>query len=320
MTALQQIQEHSGSAGQSPVIEIRNVYKHIGKKTIVRNVSFDVYPGEIFGLLGPNGAGKTTLIRMLVGLMSISDGSIKVDGHDVRRAPDKALRSIGAIVENPEMYKFMSGYKNLLHFAKLVPGNPIDRYRILDVVSMVGLDNRIHDKVKTYSLGMRQRLGVAQALIHKPKVLILDEPTNGLDPAGIRELRDQLKTLAGEEGIAVIVSSHLLSEMELMCDRVGVIQQGALIGIQQVTEDNTPEHAVPILFQVDSQEAARKVIALAFDGLAVDSDPLGILVTTSAGCIADINAKLVAGGVRVSGISIQAKSLEDKFMEMTRRP
>ncbi|MFC3771394.1 ABC transporter ATP-binding protein [Paenibacillus sp. GCM10012303] len=320
MTALQQIREHSGAAGQSPVIEIRNVYKHIGKKTIVRNVSFDVYPGEIFGLLGPNGAGKTTLIRMLVGLMSISDGSMKVDGHDVRRTPDKALRSIGAIVENPEMYKFMSGYKNLLHFAKLVPGNGIDRYRILDVVSMVGLDNRIHDKVKTYSLGMRQRLGVAQALMHKPKVLILDEPTNGLDPAGIRELRDQLKTLAREEGIAVIVSSHLLSEMELMCDRVGVIQQGVLIGIQQVTEENTPEHAVPILFQVDSQEAARKVIALAFDGLVVDSDPLGILVTTSAGCIADINAKLVAGGVRVSGISIQAKSLEDKFMEMTGRP
>lgn len=317
MTAMQAAREDAGYAAQTPVIEIRNVYKHIGKKTIVRNVSFDVYPGEIFGLLGPNGAGKTTLIRMLVGLMSISDGSMKVGGHDVRREPEKALRCIGAIVENPEMYKFMSGYKNLLHFAKLVPG--VDRYRVLDVVSMVGLDNRIHDKVKTYSLGMRQRLGVAQALMHKPKVLILDEPTNGLDPAGIRELRDQLKSLAREEGIAVIVSSHLLAEMELMCDRVGVIQQGTLVGIQQVQEEKSNDHAVTILFQVDSREGARKEIAIAFDGLAAEDDPQGIIVKTSASCIADINAKLVAGGIRVSGISIQAKSLEDKFMEMTRR-
>ncbi len=173
------------------------------------------------GLLGPNGAGKTTMIRMMVGLIPPTAGEVYIGGHSLQSHRNQALRQVGVIVENPEMYKYMSGYKNLLHFARMIPG--ITKQRIHEVTELVGLTDRIHDKVKTYSLGMRQRLGVAQALLHRPSVLILDEPTNGLDPAGIRDLRDYLKRLAREHGTAVIVSSHMLSEMELMCDRVAII-------------------------------------------------------------------------------------------------
>jgi ABC-2 type transport system ATP-binding protein len=197
------------------VVQLRNVTKRIGSKTIIDRLSFEVHPGEVFGFLGPNGAGKTTTIRMIVGLMSTTEGEILVKGHNIKQYFEQAMVHVGAIVENPEFYKFLSGYQNLQHFARMIPG--ITEQRLQEVISLVKLDHRIQDKVKTYSLGMRQRLGVAQAILHRPSVLILDEPTNGLDPEGIRELRDYLRKLSREEGLAVIVSSHLLSEMELMC-------------------------------------------------------------------------------------------------------
>src|SRR5690606_36103405 len=192
--------------------------------------------GEVFGLLGPNGAGKTTSIRMMVGLMKLSEGQIRICGKNVQTHFEEAMLNVGAIVENPEMYKYMSGYDNLIHYARMMSN--ITKQRINEVIGLVGLEARIHDKVKTYSLGMRQRLGVAQALLHKPKLLILDEPTNGLDPAGIRELRDYLRQLAKDEQIAVIVSSHLLSEMELMCDRVAIIQNGKLLDMKQLKNNS----------------------------------------------------------------------------------
>ena len=147
---------------------------------------------------------------------------------------EEAVRHIGAIVENPEMYKFLTGYQNLIHYARMLKG--ISKEKIDETVELVGLTDRINDKVKTYSLGMRQRLGLAQCLLHDPQVLILDEPTNGLDPAGIREIRDYVRLLAREKNMAVIVSSHLLSEMEMMCDRIGIIQNGRLIDVQLVHE------------------------------------------------------------------------------------
>ena len=147
---------------------------------------------------------------------------------------ETAISKVGAIVENPEMYKYLTGYQNLVHFARMSAG--VTKERIQEVIKLVALENRIHDKVKTYSLGMRQRLGVAQALLARPSLLILDEPTNGLDPAGIRELRDYLRKLTQEEGISVVVSSHLLSEMELMCDRVAIIQNGKLIDVRLIKE------------------------------------------------------------------------------------
>ncbi len=174
-----------------PVVRLKNVTKRIGKKTIIDDLTFDVPQGEIFGFLGPNGAGKTTTIRMMVGLMSITQGDIWIQGKSIHSQFKQAIRHVGAIVENPELYKYLSGYRNLIHYARMTPG--VSKQRIDEVVQLVRLEERIHDKVGTYSLGMRQRLGVAQALLHRPSLLILDEPTNGLDPAGIRELRDYLR-------------------------------------------------------------------------------------------------------------------------------
>ena len=216
------------------IVQLKDVTKKIGGKTLIDKVSFDVYGGEVFGFLGPNGAGKTTTIRMMVGLTKITDGDVIIEGKSIQKDFEDAVQHVGAIVENPEMYKFLSGYKNLVHFARMYKG--ISKEKIDEVVKLVGLEKRIHEKVKTYSLGMRQRLGIAQSLLHDPKVLILDEPTNGLDPAGIREIRAYIRRLAKERGMAVIVSSHLLSEMELMCDRVGIIQNGKLLDVQKMND------------------------------------------------------------------------------------
>jgi ABC-2 type transport system ATP-binding protein len=209
-----------------PVVEVRNLTKRIRHKNIVDQISFELFPGEVFGFLGPNGAGKTTTIRMMVGLIGMSDGDVAINGHSIRTSFREAIRHVGAIIENPELYKHLTGMQNLKQFARMV-GN-IPQSRIDQIVHLVGLTARIHDKVKTYSLGMRQRLGFAQALLHKPAVLILDEPTNGLDPAGIREMRQLVRKLAAEEDIAVMVSSHLLAEMEQLCDRFGVVTEGCL--------------------------------------------------------------------------------------------
>ncbi|MBW7458731.1 ATP-binding cassette domain-containing protein, partial [Paenibacillus sepulcri] len=178
------------------IMSVKDVKKRIGRKMIIHDVSFDVRAGEIFGFLGPNGSGKTTTIRMLVDLIKPTSGEISICGHNVHQDPENALKHIGCIVENPEVYTYMSGWENLEHFARMQHG--IDEKRIQEVVGVVGLDQRIHDKVKTYSLGMRQRLGIAQALLGRPKLLILDEPTNGLDPKGIKELREFVRMLAGQ--------------------------------------------------------------------------------------------------------------------------
>jgi len=296
----------------APVVQLSNVTKRIGKRTIIDQLSLDLQPGEVYGFLGPNGSGKTTTIRMMVGLMKLSGGEITIKGHSIQTSYEKAIRQVGAIVENPEMYKYMSGYKNLIHFARMVPG--ITRQRIDEVVKLVGLQARIHDKVKTYSLGMRQRLGVAQAILHKPSLLILDEPTNGLDPAGIRELRDYLRKLAKDEGITVFVSSHLLSEMELMCDRVAIIQNGKLIDERVITQEGSSSDAVgKYRFEVDRPADA---LALLTQLSAVISQD-GIELSADRETAAWINAQLVSAGIKVYGFRVQNKSLEDQFIEVT---
>lgn len=241
----------------SAVVEIQNVTKKFKGKTIIDSLNFNVNKGEVFGFLGPNGAGKTTTIRMMVGLISMTSGDIKISGCSIKKDFEKAISQVGGIVENPEMYKFLTGYQNLLHYARMSKG--IKQTQIQEAVRLVGLSERIHDKVKTYSLGMRQRLGLAQALLHDPKVLILDEPTNGLDPAGIREMRDHLRILAKERDMAVIVSSHLLSEMEMMCDRIGIIQGGKLIDVQLVNDFVNGSDKF-IEMEVSPREAAIKLL------------------------------------------------------------
>ncbi|WP_123041937.1 ABC transporter ATP-binding protein [Cohnella candidum] len=298
----------------APVVKLQDVTKRIGGRTIIDRISLEVYPGEVFGFLGPNGSGKTTTIRMMVGLMAMTGGDIHIGNRSVKTEFSQAVAQVGAIVENPEMYKFLTGYQNLLHFARM---SKVPRARIDEVVDLVGLTGRIDDKVKKYSLGMRQRLGVAQAVMHRPKLLVLDEPTNGLDPAGIRELRDYLRRLAREEGTAVFVSSHLLSEMELMCDRVAILQKGQIIDIRSLRPDGgdaADRSAEEVLFDVDRPDAALDALAGMGAGRTAEE---GLTVQADRKTVAAINRRLVEAGIQVYGIRVKTKSLEDQFLEVT---
>lgn len=294
-----------------PGVELKNVTKVIKGKKIIDNLSFTINEGEVFGFLGPNGAGKTTTIRMIVGLMGISSGEIIICGNSITKNHDQALRNVGGIVENPEMYKFLTGYQNLMQYARMIKG--ITKEKIDEVVKLVGLTDRIHDKVKTYSLGMRQRLGLAQSLLHDPKVMILDEPTNGLDPAGIREIRDHLRILSKERGMAVIVSSHLLSEMEMMCDRIAIIQKGKLIDVQQV-HDFVADDVNKYFIEIDSTNL-NSVPNLT--NIAFDLHENGIEVEVEKEKVPDVIKHLVENGVRIYGVKAVSKSLEDRFLEVT---
>ncbi|MFC4598026.1 ABC transporter ATP-binding protein [Cohnella hongkongensis] len=307
------------------VLSVQGLKKRIGRKPIIHGVSFDVKAGEIFGFLGPNGSGKTTTIRMLVGLIKPSEGDIVVCGESVRTKPDRALAHIGCIVENPEMYGFMTGWENLAHFARMQPG--ISEARIHEVVEIVGLDHRIHDKVKTYSLGMRQRLGIAQALLCKPKLLILDEPTNGLDPKGIKELREFIRMLA-ESGMSLFISSHLLSEIQLMCDRVAIIAHGEVIAVGEV-EELVSQAGSYTVWQVDRPEEARRMfsdqpdISLVPEEehridealLSAMSEPIVTVVEESR--VAAWVQRLVSAGIGVAAVQRVAPSLEELFLKLT---
>lgn len=302
---------------EQTVIQIRNLTKKIGRKKLVDSLTFDIKRGEVFGFLGPNGAGKTTTIRMMVGLMSATKGEVIIEGKSIAHEFEQAIQHVGAIVENPEMYKFLTGYQNLVHFANMVPGG-IKKERIKEVVELVGLENRIRHKVKTYSLGMRQRLGVAQALLHKPSVLILDEPTNGLDPSGIRELRDYLRSLAQNEGISIIVSSHLLSEMELMCDRIAIIQNGKLIDVKRITElVQNNEEEITAMFTVDQSQIAIEQVKKHMANAHISMTENGFQIMIEKERIPDIITLLTDNCVRIYEVKHITKTLEDKFLEMT---
>ncbi|MBU3180273.1 ABC transporter ATP-binding protein [Clostridium psychrophilum] len=297
------------------IVQIKNVTKKIGKKVIIDDLTFDVHSGEVFGFLGPNGAGKTTTIKMLLGLMSITKGEIYIDGYNVEKNFEKAIAKVGGIIENPDLYKYLTGYQNLVHFWRMYPY--IKKERIDEVIKIVGLEKRIHDKIKTYSLGMRQRLGVAQALINSPKLLVLDEPTNGLDPAGIHELRTHLRTLAKEENVAVIVSSHLLSEMELMCDRVGIIQNGKLVGIQDMREmlDDVDDSVISLI--VTPIEKAKTYLESLNSKYKPQINDKEIKINESIENIPELVEKLVGQGIKIYSVSKVQQSLENKFLEMT---
>ena len=296
------------------VAELQSVSKVIKGKTIIDNLSFEVYEGEVFGFLGPNGAGKTTTIRMIVGLMNISKGDVLISGKSIKKDFEGAIKDVGAIVENPELYKFMSGYQNLKHFARMQKG--ITAERMKEVIQLVGLTDRINDKVKTYSLGMRQRLGLAQCLLHKPKLLILDEPTNGLDPAGIREIRAYIRKLAQEEGMAVIVSSHLLSEMEMMCDRIGIIQSGKLVDVQQVRDFVEGSEQV-YHFEVNDVDKIQAVLNVFDPGIKFETKGAEVQVALTKEQVPDVIRALVEAGVQIFSVMPVAKTLEDRFLEIT---
>ncbi|UPM55549.1 ABC transporter ATP-binding protein [Gottfriedia acidiceleris] len=292
------------------IVQIKNLSKEIKGNKIVSDLSFDIFEGEVFGFLGPNGAGKTTTIRMMVGLMNISEGDVIINGHSIKSNFEEAIKNVGAIVENPELYKFLSGYDNLLQYARM--DKTVTKEKIDEVVELVGLTGAIRQKVKTYSLGMRQRLGLAQCLLHDPKVLILDEPTNGLDPAGIREMRDHLQLLTKKKGMAIIVSSHLLAEMEMMCDRIGIIQQGKLVDVQTVTELTT-EDVQTYSIEVNNNETALKVLSK-HNAQLVDGE---IHIELTREDVPNVIELLVENRIRVYGFKANSKTLEDRFLEIT---
>ena len=299
-----------------PVLKTEGLEKKIGKRTIVSDISLTLRQGEIFGFLGPNGAGKTTTIKMIVGLSRITAGNIYVGGHSVRHEFRAAMREVGCIVENPEMYKYMSGLDNLRLFARMYPG--IDEKRIGEIVRMIGLEGAIRDKVKTYSLGMKQRLGIGAALLHRPRLLILDEPTNGLDPAGIREIRGLLRRLAAEENLTVFVSSHILGEMQQMCDRVGIINKGRMVTVKTVEElvGMTATDRASLLVRTDDNDKALGLLTQAGFESRLLGD--GIHVTLGKEQVPQVPALLTTGGLAIYGMDHQdAVSLEDVFMKLT---
>lgn len=291
------------------LVQIKNLSKTIGNKKIIKNLNLDLYKGQITGFLGPNGAGKTTTIRMMVGLMKPTEGDVVIDGQSVTNHFEESIEKVGVIVENPELYKYMSGYKNLLHFSRMHKGIP--KERIDEVVQQVGMKNRINEKVGSYSLGMRQRLGLAQALLHNPKFLILDEPTNGLDPAGIREFRLYLQKIARENGVAVFVSSHLLSEIELLCDRIAIIQNGELIDIKNVKELQLSRFH----FKVEPLAEAEEI--LSGIGFPVSQHDGGLLVETEAEHVPGAVKILVNANISIFAVQPFKATLEDQFLEMT---
>ncbi|WP_458354294.1 ABC transporter ATP-binding protein [Peribacillus frigoritolerans] len=298
------------------VLKVQSLTKKIGKATIVDNVSFEIKSNEIFGLLGPNGAGKTTIIRMITGLINRTGGTVMINGSDLDHDFEGAMNELGAIVENPEFYKYMTGRKNIMHYARM-SSNDISNERIEEVIKLVKLDHAIDKKVKTYSLGMRQRLGVAQAILHKPSLLIFDEPTNGLDPQGIREFRDYLKVLASE-GVGILISSHLLSEMQLMCDSFAVIEKGKLIHTKEHIVDEKTETTNEVSFTVSDGKLAKKILQEQFADITIlKNGAKKISVSATREQTAHINRSFNANDLDVFEIGITRKSLEDKFFEIT---
>ena len=294
----------------TPALTAINLTKVIGKRTIVDSVSFDLLPGEVFGFLGPNGAGKTTTIRMLVGLIRPTSGTVTVCGLDLRRDFERALRCIGCIVENPDLYRFMTGRENLEHFARMLraPREEIER-----VAALVSLSHRLDQRVGTYSLGMRQRLGIAQAMLGSPRVLILDEPANGLDPAGIREIRELLRRLATERQMSVFVSSHLLAEIELMCDRVAIIHHGRILRTGSVREMISSRREMEL--RVDDVPRAAEVVQAHGLEARIDVDRLWISMEEEQ--TPPLLAALTSSGIAVFHAQRRVQTLEQMFLEAT---
>lgn len=215
------------------LLECQNLYKSFGKKQILKDVSFEIDEGDILAFIGPNGSGKTTTIKLILGLQNIDKGKVTINGFDIEKDFVKSIEKVGAIVENPDTYMYLTGWQNLKLTANLY--KDITDEKIKEIVKLVELEERINDKVSKYSLGMRQRLGIARALINEPNVLILDEPTNGLDPEGIKDLRNLLKKLA-KEGLGILISSHNLAELESFCNKVLIIDNGTIIETSEVKE------------------------------------------------------------------------------------
>ena len=298
------------------VLEIKNVSKSFGRTKIIDNLTFSVNSGEIFGFLGPNGAGKTTTMKMVLGLIPFSEGDICINGYSIKKYFEKAMQNVGGIVENPDLYEYMTGYENLKLVARIYK---VDKKRIDEIVDIVGLKEKIKLKVKKYSLGMKQRMSVALALIRNPKLLVLDEPTNGLDPVAIHELRDLLKDLAHNRGVCVFVSSHLLSEVELMCDRVGILDKGRLIKIEDLKniieiKDKNDNEAI---YKIITSDNKRAKDILVNNGYSVKDEKEALEVSIKKDKIDLLINIMLSNGITVYEFSIKKATLEEEYLNVT---
>ena len=267
--------------------------------------------GDILGFIGPNGAGKTTTIKLILGLQSITSGKVYINGYDIEENFKKAIENVGTIVESPDLYMYMSGYENLKLVANLYKN--VDKNRIDEIVKLVGLENRIKDKVSKYSLGMRQRLGIAQALLHRPKLLILDEPTNGLDPEGIKEVKVLLKKLAEQENMAILISSHNLAELDTFCNKISIIKNGEIVETNDIDTFKKDIKNNCYILEVEDSSVIGAIIDYKMDILTetevrvyIEKEKVPLLIK-----------ELVLRNVKLYNVSEENLSLEDAFLKKT---
>ena len=294
------------------VLEVKDLKKKLGKREIIKGVDFSVEEGEIFGFLGPNGAGKTTTIRMLVGLIKSDSGSIAIFGHDLKKETEKALGQVGAVVENPELYKFLSGRENLMQIARI---RKISKEQVQETIDLVGMHDRIDEKVKKYSLGMKQRLGLAAALLSEPKLLILDEPTNGLDPSGILDFREVVKKAAKEKGMAVFISSHILSEVQHLCDRVAFINHGVIKSVENIVEDSMKTDTEVICIRTLNQLKTEELLKIDYVNSAkISEDGLEVIIRSNK--TPELIKHLTNQNYQIDEVFKLRKGLEQRYMEL----
>jgi len=294
------------------ILSIKNLSKSFGKRKAIDNLSFEIQEGEIFGFLGPNGAGKSTAIRSMLSLIKPDEGDIEIFTKSVKKFKNAALGGVGALVERPDFYEYLSAYKNLSLLATM---DKVSKNRIGEVLAIVGLTDRSEDKVKAYSQGMKQRLGIAQALLSNPKLLILDEPTNGLDPRGMKEVRDLIRKLS-QEGITILLSSHILHEVEQVCTTMAIINLGKLIKFGNVHDLLNESDTFITEIKVEPLEKARKVLEC-IDYISNVAESDGTLKVRIANKdLKKLTRDLVKADIDVSAI-IPRTSLEDYFLSLT---
>ena len=291
------------------LVKVDKINKSYGKKQVLHDVSFEIDEGEILGFIGPNGAGKTTTIKLMTGLQKIDSGEVYINGFNIQTDFEKAIERVGGIIESPDNYQYLSGYDNLMMYARLYPD--VTKKKIDELIEISGLKNRLKDKVSTYSLGMKQRLGIAIALVNDPNVLILDEPTNGLDPEGIKELRDLIKKLS-KKGIAIFISSHNLSELESFITNTCIIQNGKIVKTASIDELKKMSESFYVI-EVDDAKKAMKVL----DDEVELIDKNTISVKVSKKDVAMVIKKLVKNDIRVYSSVPQQKTLEEAFLDTT---
>ncbi|HPN38459.1 MAG TPA: ABC transporter ATP-binding protein [Melioribacteraceae bacterium] len=297
------------------VIEVRGLTKKYKEVLAVNNLDLNVYEGDVFGFLGPNGAGKSTTIRMLLTLIKPTAGEIKIFGKQLYKHREEILKNVGAIVEKPDFYLYLSAYKNLEILGKL-SGADTSKKHIMELLELVGLEKRYKSKVKTFSHGMKQRLGIAQALLHNPKLIILDEPTTGLDPQGIKEIRDLIIMLSKEQKKTILLSSHILKEVEIIANRMIIINKGAT-QIEGYVKDLLSKDALTTEIEVNDTDKAIQIINNS--GLEIKIKSFSnnlIMLDMKPENISNLNRLLVNNEIEVTGI-VKSRSLEEYFLKIT---